>query len=53
MMAGVLRTIRKTDRMGSFPRLKAYYERCFARPAWQRTLELSAERLGMNVDDIR
>lgn len=53
MMAGVLRTIRKTDLMDSFPRLKAYYERCIARPAWQRTLELSAKRLGMQVDEIR
>ena len=53
MMAGVLRTIRKTDLMEPFPRLKAYYERWFARPAWQRTLSLSAERLGMKVDDIR
>ena len=53
MMAGVLRTIRKSDLMNGFPRLQAYYERCFARPAWQKTLELSAERLGMKVDDIR
>lgn len=53
IMAGVLRTIRKTDLMEPFPRLKAYYERCFARPAWQRTIGLSAERLGMKVDDIR
>lgn len=53
MMAGVLRTIRKTDLIDPFPRLKAYYERCFARPAWQRTLSRCAERLGMNVDEIR
>jgi glutathione S-transferase len=53
VMAGVLRTIRKNDLMEPFPRLKAFYERCFARPAWQRTLSLSAERLGMNVEDIR
>jgi glutathione S-transferase len=53
MMAGVLRTIRKTDLMEPFPRLKAYYRRCVARPAWQRTLELSAERLGVTVDVIR
>jgi glutathione S-transferase len=53
IMAGVLRTIRKRDLMEPFPRLKAYYERCFARPAWQRTLSLSAERLGMNVEGIR
>lgn len=53
MMAGVLRTIRKTELMRPFPRLTAYYERCFARPAWQRTLSLSAERLGMTVESIR
>jgi len=53
MMAGVLRTIRKTDLMEPFPRLKAYYERCQARPAWQRTLGLYAERIGVSVDDIR
>ena len=53
MLAGVLRGIRKTDLMAPFPRLKAYYERCLARPAWQRTLALYAERLGVRVDDIR
>jgi glutathione S-transferase len=53
MMASVLRGIRKTDLMEPFPRVKAYYERCVARPAWQRTLALYAERLGVRVDDIR
>jgi glutathione S-transferase len=53
MMANVLRSIRKSDLMAPFPKLKAYYDRCHARPAWQRTLALSAERLGMSVDDIR
>lgn len=53
MMAGVLRTIRKTDLMQPFPRLRAYFERCQARPAWQRTLALYAERFGVSVDDIR
>jgi glutathione S-transferase len=53
MMACVLRGIRKTDLMEPFPRLKAYYERCVARPAWQRTLALYAERLGVSVDAIR
>ncbi len=53
MMAGVLRGVRKTDLMEPFPRVKAYYERCLARPAWQRTLALYAERLGVSVDDIR
>jgi glutathione S-transferase len=53
LMACVLRSIRKTDLMKPFPRIQAYYERCQARPAWQRTLNLYAERLGVNVDDIR
>lgn len=53
MLAGVLRTIRKTDLMDPFPRLKAYHERCQARPAWQRTLEFYAQRLGVSVDQIR
>jgi len=47
------RSIRQTDVMEPFPRIKAYYERCHARPAWQRTLGLYAERLAVNVDDIR
>jgi glutathione S-transferase len=53
MMACVLRSIRKTDMMASYPRIKAYYERCLARPAWQRTLGLYAERVGVSVGDIR
>ena len=53
MLACVLRSIRKTDLMDPFPGVKAYYERCFARPAWQRTLALYAERLGVSVDAIR
>jgi glutathione S-transferase len=53
MMANVLRSIRKTDLMEPFLQLKTYYQRCHARPAWQRTLALCAERLGMSVDDIR
>ena len=53
MMACVLRGIRKTDLMEPFPNVKAYYARCMARPAWQRTLGLYAERLGVKVDYIR
>ena len=53
MMACVLRSIRKTDLLAPFPRITSYYDRCFARPAWQRTLGLYAERLGVRVDDIR
>ena len=53
MMAGVLRTIRKTDLMDPFPKVKAYYDRCRARPAWERTLVLYAERMDLSVEDIR
>lgn len=53
MMSCVLREIRKTDRLDRYPRVKAYYQRTIARPAWQRTLELSAQRLGVSVDSIR
>jgi glutathione S-transferase len=53
MMACVLRSIRKTDLMEPFPRVKAYYQRCQARPAWQRTLALYAQRIGVSVEDIR
>jgi glutathione S-transferase len=52
-MASVLRTIRQTDLMAPFPLIKSYYERCHARPAWQRTLGLAAERLGKSVDQLR
>lgn len=52
-LASVLRTIRKTDMMRPFPRLSSYYERCHARPAWQRTLDLAAERLHRSVDELR
>lgn len=53
MMAHVLRSVRKTDVMDPLPKLKAYYARCLARPAWQRTLALYAERLGVSVEEIR
>ena len=52
-MASVLRTIRKTELMAPFPRIKSYYDRCHARPAWQRTLTLAAERLSMSVVELR
>lgn len=51
-LASVLRTIRKTDLMAPFPQLRSYYERCHVRPAWQRTLTLAAERLGMTVEEL-
>ncbi len=53
MMASVLREIRKGDMMEPYPRIKAYYAKALARPAWLRTLGLYAERVGVRVDDIR
>ena len=53
LLATVLREIRHTDLIEPYPRLKAYYARALARPAWQRTLSLCAERQGVTVADIR
>lgn len=53
MMASELRTVRKTDLLQPFPNLRAYDKRCHARPAWQRTLALTAERIGSSIDQIR
>ena len=53
MMAGVLRTVRKTDLLDPFPGTKAYRDRCFGRPAWERTLKMYADRFGVSVDAIR
>jgi glutathione S-transferase len=39
--------------MAPYPRLKEFYARALARPAWERTLDLYAERLGVPVADIR
>lgn len=51
--ASVLRTIRKTDLMTQYPNIQSYFERCHARPAWQRVLTLAAKRLDKSVDDLR
>ena len=53
LLATVLREVRTTDLMAPYPRLKEYYARALARPAWERTLALYAERLGVPVADIR
>jgi glutathione S-transferase len=53
MMANVVRGIRRTDLMEPFPRMRAYHDRCHARPAWERTLGLYAKRVGVRVEDIR
>jgi len=46
LLASVLRQIRHTDLMDAWPNVKAFYDRAMARPAWTRTLDLYAERLG-------
>ena len=53
MLSCVLRSIRKTNLLDPFPSIQAYYARCQARPAWQRTLAMYAERLDVSVEDIR
>lgn len=53
LLATVLRQIRHTALLADCPRLLAYYDRALARPAWQRTLERYAERLGVRAADIR
>ncbi len=53
LLATVLREIRRTDLLADYPRLRAYYDRALARPAWQRALERHAERLGVTVAEIR
>jgi glutathione S-transferase len=52
LLATVLRQVRHTDLIEPYPQLKAYYARALARPAWQRTLSLCAERQGVTVADI-
>ena len=52
LLATALRRVRKINLMDSHPRLQAYYARALARPAWQRTLSLSAERQCVSVAEI-
>lgn len=49
LLASVLRQIRHTDLMDAYPNVAAFYARALSRPAWKRTLELYAERLGADA----
>jgi glutathione S-transferase len=49
LLATVLRAIRHTELIEPYPRLQDYSARALARPAWQRTLSLCAERQGVPV----
>lgn len=53
LLASVLREIRRTDLLADYPRVRGFYARAMARPAWLRTLERYAARVGANVADIR
>lgn len=53
LMSCVLRYIRKSDLMEPYPQVRAYYLRAQSRPAWQRTLNLYAQRVGVSIDNIR
>lgn len=52
-MAGVLRMVRKRELLAAYPETRRYYQRCFARPAWERTLRMYAVRFHLPVDAIR
>ena len=52
ILAGVLREIREAELMADYPNVGAFYERALARPAWRRTRELTAERMGVALSQI-
>lgn len=52
LMATVLREIRETELLADYANVRAFYARAFARPAWTRTVELYAKRLGVDVQAI-
>ncbi len=51
-MAGVLREARDNELMDAHPNVRAYHDRAHARPAWRRTVELYAKRLGVDPATI-
>ncbi len=51
-LAHVLKEIRHTDLMNAYPNVAAFYARAFARPAWNRTRELTAKRMGVDLANI-
>lgn len=53
LLTCVLREIRKTDLLKSYPRVTDYYIRALARPAWIRALDSYAEVFGKNPKDLR
>jgi glutathione S-transferase len=53
LMTTVLREVRHGGVLDGYPRVRAYRERCEARPAWQRTLEAYERRLGVAAGSAR
>ena len=52
MLAHTLREVRNTDLMDAYPNVSDYYRCALARPAWQKTRVLTAERLGVDLSRI-
>jgi glutathione S-transferase len=52
VLAGVLREARDNELMDDYPHVRAFHARAHARPAWARTRELYAERLGVDAATI-
>lgn len=52
VLAGVLREARDNELMDDHPRVRDFHARAFARPAWRRTVELTAERMGVDPATI-
>ncbi|MBB3465297.1 glutathione S-transferase family protein [Rhizobium sp. BK377] len=52
LLVTALREVGHTDLLKPYPRLNAYYARALARPAWERTRRLCAERSGVPLADI-
>lgn len=53
LLTCVLREIRKTDLMKSYPRVTDYYNRALARPGWKKALASYAQTLSKNPESIQ
>lgn len=53
LLTCVLREIRKTDLLKSYPRVTEYYNRALERPAWKKALRSYAQSLGKDPADIQ
>lgn len=51
-LAGVLREARDMEFLADYPVVRAYAGRALGRPAWQRTREMTAQRMGVALSAI-